>query len=114
MGDHRLRGLIWWRKWTKREWAVAAAGFAIFIIAFSLTSDSRTKSSIADQPFDSSTIDWVPLTLLRDTKIKGAFCLDGSAPGYHLQRGFGSGADSWVLHIEGGGWCNTIGIMFFP
>lgn len=29
-----------------------------------------------------------------------AVCLDGSLPGYHLQKGFGSGSDKWVLHIE--------------
>lgn len=29
-----------------------------------------------------------------------AVCLDGSVPGYHMQRGFGSGSDSWLLHIE--------------
>uniref|UniRef100_A0A5B7BBU3 Pectin acetylesterase n=1 Tax=Davidia involucrata TaxID=16924 RepID=A0A5B7BBU3_DAVIN len=108
MANHRLRCLTWWRKWAKSEWAVAAAGFTILIFVLSLVSDSLTKSSNADKPFDPSTIDWVPLTLLRDAKKKGAFCLDGSTPGYHLRRGFGSGSDSWVLHIEGGGWCNTI------
>jgi hypothetical protein len=29
-----------------------------------------------------------------------AVCLDGSPPAYHLQRGSGSGADSWLVHIE--------------
>ncbi|KAJ6699600.1 PECTIN ACETYLESTERASE 4 [Salix purpurea] len=37
-----------------------------------------------------------------------AVCLDGSLPGYHFRKGFGSGSNSWLLHIEGGGWCNTI------
>ncbi|KAL0333277.1 UNVERIFIED_CONTAM: Pectin acetylesterase 5 [Sesamum angustifolium] len=36
-----------------------------------------------------------------------AVCLDGSLPGYHIRRGFGSGSDSWLLHVEGGGWCST-------
>jgi len=27
-------------------------------------------------------------------------CLDGTLPGYHLDRGFGSGADSWLVHLE--------------
>ena len=27
-------------------------------------------------------------------------CLDGTVPGYHLDRGFGSGADSWLIHLE--------------
>ncbi|XP_028792359.1 pectin acetylesterase 12-like isoform X1 [Neltuma alba] len=35
-------------------------------------------------------------------------CLDGTLPGYHLHRGFGSGANSWLIQLEGGGWCNTL------
>ncbi|KAL9332390.1 hypothetical protein ACSQ67_002000 [Phaseolus vulgaris] len=35
-------------------------------------------------------------------------CLDGTLPGYHFHPGFGSGANSWVIQLEGGGWCNTI------
>ena len=27
-------------------------------------------------------------------------CLDGSLPGYHLHRGFGSGANSWLVNLE--------------
>ncbi|MBA0743711.1 hypothetical protein Gogos_006370 [Gossypium gossypioides] len=50
----------------------------------------------------------VPLTLIQGAASKGAVCLDGTLPGYHLHRGFGSGANSWVVHLEGGGWCNTI------
>ena len=34
-------------------------------------------------------------------------CLDGSPPGYYVGRGSGSGTDKWILHQEGGGWCNT-------
>ncbi|CAA6656815.1 unnamed protein product [Spirodela intermedia] len=37
-----------------------------------------------------------------------AVCLDGSAPGYHIETGFGTGLDSWVIHLEGGGWCNSV------
>ena len=50
----------------------------------------------------------VDLTLIQGADSKGAVCLDGTVPGYHLDRGFGSGADSWLIHLEGGGWCNTI------
>lgn len=35
----------------------------------------------------------------------GAVCLDGSAPSYFWRDGFGSGAKSWMLFLEGGGWC---------
>lgn len=34
--------------------------------------------------------------------------MDGTLPGYHFHRGFGSGANSWLIQLEGGGWCNTI------
>ncbi|XP_062207738.1 pectin acetylesterase 5-like [Phragmites australis] len=50
----------------------------------------------------------VELTLLAGAREKGAVCLDGSPPGYHLQRGFGSGSHSWLVNLEGGAWCSTI------
>jgi hypothetical protein len=27
-------------------------------------------------------------------------CLDGTPPGYHLQRGYGSGSTSWLIFLE--------------
>jgi len=50
----------------------------------------------------------VGITVLQSAVAKGAVCLDGSPPAYHLQRGFGSGANSWIVHLEGGGWCSDI------
>ncbi len=32
-------------------------------------------------------------------------CLDGSPPGYYFHPGTGSGANKWLLHLKGGGWC---------
>ncbi|KAK7269526.1 hypothetical protein RIF29_22257 [Crotalaria pallida] len=63
---------------------------------------STTKSSSLPQPL------MVDLTLIQGAASSGAVCLDGTLPGYHLDRGFESGANSWLLHLEGGGWCNTI------
>uniref|UniRef100_A0A0A9D5T5 Pectin acetylesterase n=1 Tax=Arundo donax TaxID=35708 RepID=A0A0A9D5T5_ARUDO len=51
---------------------------------------------------------FVGLTLIQSAAAKGAVCLDGSLPGYHLHRGFGSGANSWLVNLEGGGWCNDV------
>ncbi|KAL0384707.1 UNVERIFIED_CONTAM: Pectin acetylesterase 12 [Sesamum radiatum] len=50
----------------------------------------------------------VGLTLVQGAAAKGAVCLDGTLPGYHLHRGFGNGANSWLVQLEGGGWCNSI------
>lgn len=50
----------------------------------------------------------VGLTLIRGAAAQGAVCLDGTPPGYHIHRGFGSGANSWLIQLEGGGWCNSI------
>ncbi|KAG7024056.1 Pectin acetylesterase 12 [Cucurbita argyrosperma subsp. argyrosperma] len=50
----------------------------------------------------------VGLTLIQGADTKQAVCLDGTLPGYHLHRGYGSGAKSWLLQLEGGGWCNNI------
>lgn len=49
---------------------------------------------------------FVDLTLVESAE--GAVCLDGTLPGYHLDRGFGSGSNSWLVHLEGGGWCKDI------
>ncbi|XWS64391.1 hypothetical protein CRYUN_Cryun05aG0000800 [Craigia yunnanensis] len=50
----------------------------------------------------------VGLTLIPSAGAKGAVCLDGTLPGYHWHRGYGSGANSWLIQLEGGGWCNNI------
>ncbi|XP_078446727.1 pectin acetylesterase 6-like [Wolffia australiana] len=49
----------------------------------------------------------VPLTVIVSATSKGAVCLDGSPPAYHLHRGYGSGSNSWLVQLEGGGWCNN-------
>ncbi|XP_076958017.1 pectin acetylesterase 5-like isoform X2 [Bidens hawaiensis] len=94
------------QRWGKRESAIAVAGFAVVLLAFSfiISSDSGSGS-------DSS--DFVPLTLLSNAAQRDAYCLDGSVPAYHFQRGFGSGSRRWVLHIEGGGWCNSVASCSF-
>ncbi|GKV10526.1 hypothetical protein SLEP1_g21875 [Rubroshorea leprosula] len=50
----------------------------------------------------------VGITYLESAVAKGAVCLDGSAPAYHFDKGSGSGANNWVVHMEGGGWCNNV------
>ncbi|CAK8544476.1 unnamed protein product [Lathyrus sativus] len=50
----------------------------------------------------------VPLTLIQGADSKGAVCLDGTLPGYHLHPGSGSGVNNWIVNLEGGGWCNNI------
>ncbi|XP_030961580.1 pectin acetylesterase 12-like isoform X2 [Quercus lobata] len=34
--------------------------------------------------------------------------MDGTLPGYNWHRGYGSGANSWLIQLEGGGWCNNL------
>lgn len=50
----------------------------------------------------------VGLTVIHGAGAQGAVCLDGTLPGYHLHRGYGSGANSWLIQLEGGGWCDTV------
>ncbi|XP_068317893.1 pectin acetylesterase 5-like [Pyrus communis] len=108
-----LRGPLWWMQWAKRGWAIAAVGFAVFVFVFALSvasyyRSSEPESNIANSFHRITTSDLIDLTLLHSAKDRGALCLDGSLPGYHFQKGFGSGAKNWLLFIEGGGWCNTI------
>ncbi|XP_027348609.1 pectin acetylesterase 8-like isoform X2 [Abrus precatorius] len=51
---------------------------------------------------------FVPITLVENAVSKGAVCLDGSPPAYHLDMGFGEGINNWIVQIEGGGWCNDV------
>ncbi|RAL50096.1 hypothetical protein DM860_007770 [Cuscuta australis] len=65
-----------------------------------------SSSSAADTSMPSPLM--VPLTLIHGAPAKGAVCLDGTLPGYHISLGYGSGANSWLIQLEGGGWCNSI------
>ncbi|KAK9144102.1 hypothetical protein Sjap_004005 [Stephania japonica] len=51
---------------------------------------------------------YVDITYVQSAVAKGAVCLDGSPPAYHWDKGFGAGIDNWLVHIEGGGWCNNV------
>ncbi|CAI5458490.1 unnamed protein product [Closterium sp. Yama58-4] len=44
------------------------------------------------------------LHMLSKEQTRGR-CLDGSMPGYYLREGYGTGANKWILFLEGGGWC---------
>ncbi|XP_057780392.1 pectin acetylesterase 8-like isoform X2 [Salvia miltiorrhiza] len=50
---------------------------------------------------------FVDITYVESVVAKGAVCLDGSPPAYHFDNGFGAGINNWLVHIEGGGWCNN-------
>ncbi|KAM1307889.1 hypothetical protein ACFXTH_010096 [Malus domestica] len=39
-------------------------------------------------------------TLIEGAAAKGAVCLDGTVPAYHLHRGYGSGANSWLIRLD--------------
>ncbi|XP_020274330.1 pectin acetylesterase 5-like isoform X2 [Asparagus officinalis] len=85
------------------------SGFSLFIVLLLTLTSWLHKPTIKPlNPLIPLDPDLVDLTLLRNATEKNAVCLDGSLPGYHLQRGSGSGAESWVLHLQGGGWCSTV------
>ncbi|KAI3872980.1 hypothetical protein MKW92_039724 [Papaver armeniacum] len=77
-------------------------GFVFISLLLLLTSTPLTIH--ASETID----DLVNITLVENATALGAVCLDGSPPGYHLDRGYGSGANNWLLVFEGGGWCHTI------
>ncbi|KAK9671352.1 hypothetical protein RND81_12G024100 [Saponaria officinalis] len=94
-------------KFTKKNLVLTAFVLALIFFSFSFLFDSSPNIAISPTlPLPSD--DLVPLTLLHNAQNMGAFCLDGSLPGYHFRHGFGSGSNNWVLHIEGGGWCDSI------
>ncbi|KAK1438370.1 hypothetical protein QVD17_04178 [Tagetes erecta] len=50
----------------------------------------------------------VAITIIEGAVAKGAVCLDGSPPAYQFDAGFGGGVNNWLVHIQGGGWCNSV------
>uniref|UniRef100_A0ACD5W2X2 Uncharacterized protein n=1 Tax=Avena sativa TaxID=4498 RepID=A0ACD5W2X2_AVESA len=52
----------------------------------------------------------VPITVLTSAVDKGAVCLDGTPPAYHMDPGFGAGKNKWIVNLEGGGWCDSVRI----
>ncbi|CAO2203388.1 unnamed protein product [Urochloa humidicola] len=50
----------------------------------------------------------VPITVLKSAVDTGAVCMDGTPPAYHFDPGSGAGNNSWIVNLEGGGWCNNV------
>ncbi|CAL9220154.1 unnamed protein product [Arabidopsis halleri] len=98
-----ILSLLQCRTWSKGDWLIASIGIVLIVFSFSFSFDS-TSDSIPS--VDRS--DLVKLKLSSKAKDRGAFCLDGSLPGYHFHRGSGSGSKRWLLYLEGGGGCRTI------
>ncbi|PWA65275.1 pectinacetylesterase/NOTUM [Artemisia annua] len=48
------------------------------------------------------------ISVIEGAVDKGAVCLDGSPPAYQLDKGSGDGANNWLVHIQGGGWCHSV------
>ncbi|RLN30166.1 pectin acetylesterase 5-like [Panicum miliaceum] len=102
------------RLWLRRRGRAGAAGatFAVALLAAALllTLSYFVSAPLASEHSAASgrSPALVGLTLVRRAQEKGALCLDGSAPGYHLQRGSGTGSQSWLIHLEGGGWCRNL------
>ncbi|XP_039831981.1 pectin acetylesterase 9-like isoform X2 [Panicum virgatum] len=82
----------------RRAWP-AAAVFVAAVVAVGFAAEA------ADMVQERLT---VGMTIVADAASTGAVCLDGSPPAYHLHRGSGAGARSWLLQFEGGGWCNDV------
>ncbi|CAN1199907.1 Pectin acetylesterase 6 [Linum perenne] len=82
--------------------AAAGSDSSAAAAVFSFLETSAASPSALSKPL------MVPLTLIQGADSKGAVCLDGTLPGYHIHRGSGNGANSWLIQLEGGGWCNSV------
>lgn len=66
----------------------------------SLVDDLHVSNQSYLIPVWSSVVDFSLVTWIIMDCHYLSVCLDGSAPGYHFQEGFGSGSDKWLVHIE--------------
>ncbi|CAB4285046.1 unnamed protein product [Prunus armeniaca] len=88
---------------------VTALVFSKWVDGFLKKSLNKTEPSLLETYGGSNAANntlMVELTLIEGAGAKGAVCLDGTLPAYHLHPGHGSGANSWLIHLEGGAWCN--------
>ncbi|KAK4389095.1 Pectin acetylesterase 7 [Sesamum angolense] len=44
----------------------------------------------------------INVTFLDNAVSIGAVCLDGSPAGYHYEKGYGTGADNWLVYLPVG------------
>ncbi|OWM72371.1 hypothetical protein CDL15_Pgr018256 [Punica granatum] len=97
--------LLWF--WAVIGLVLSECVYGFEFLDFNVTEESyvETIDGVASQANNALL---VGLTLIRSAGAKGAVCLDGTLPGYHLHRGYGSGANSWLIQLEGGGWCNNV------
>ncbi|VAH86557.1 unnamed protein product [Triticum turgidum subsp. durum] len=73
-------------------WGLAAAALLLMLLV--------TVGPLRPMLFGVPLPEPVALTLLTGAQEKGAVCLDGTPPGYHLQRGSGDGSSSWHIHLQ--------------
>uniref|UniRef100_A0A0E0EEW9 Pectin acetylesterase n=1 Tax=Oryza meridionalis TaxID=40149 RepID=A0A0E0EEW9_9ORYZ len=91
------------------SWALAALVLGFLVVAVHGSEPWLNQTQVYSTNANSGSNGvFVGITLIQSAAAKGAVCLDGSLPGYHLHRGFGSGANSWLVNLEGGGWCNDV------
>nr|CAD1833747.1 unnamed protein product [Ananas comosus var. bracteatus] len=91
----------------KALWVCASLGFVLVNWVHGLERWNVSNGSLVSNPL------LVGLTLIQSAAAQGAVCLDGSLPGYHLHPGYGSGANSWLVNLEGGGWCGDVSSCVF-
>lgn len=39
---------------------------------------------------------------------RGAYCLDGSSPGYYIRYGKSPNLNKWIIHLPAGAWCSSV------
>ncbi|KMZ60525.1 pectin acetylesterase, family CE13 [Zostera marina] len=85
-------------------------GFGVWILFISLYGFSHLQLfyGAVNQQDQIPPKNYVKMTIVKDGARTGAVCLDGSLPGYHIQRGSESGSQNWLLQFEGGGWCHDV------
>lgn len=73
----------------------------IFLFTVTYAQMNRVRSSLmlnCDVSFEKQNSDWIWICFTWLCLI--TVCLDGTLPGYHLHRGHGSGANSWLIQLE--------------
>ncbi|XP_077978572.1 uncharacterized protein LOC144434009 [Glandiceps talaboti] len=80
------------------RWSIIAVLFLVWLIWLVWYLSSRDKTI----PQEYGELHVLPMELANE---RGAYCLDGSPPGYYFRKGQDDGVNSWIVYLQGGGWC---------
>lgn len=87
---------------------VQLIGFLIFVLLIAvIRMISNMRVVFVQYHMASDTDGELVLLPVEFAASRGAFCLDGSPPGYYIRYGKSPNINKWIIYLPGGAWCTS-------